>query len=646
MTHPPRCLVSLSVGFGLAASPTLGQTVYSLDDWLSVQRVRSFVASPDGRQFYYTSGPAESGTTEIFRIARTGDGPVQISSNPDGVRPEPKEGIVLSGDGQVLYYTTAKYFQNFDNIFSLPTSGGEWTQITFNDAGIETGPNPSPDGRTLAYFVRSGGGTQILLRDLTNPRGWPVPLAPASENERVPLFSPDGSVLAFSKSGDIWVRALPDGEPRRVVSAEHAGGNGSPVWSPDGSRIAFTTGKSGFAQVGVADVATGHVTPITLAAREHGDVSWSPDGTMLVFTRADEVGMSRHVVVARADGSDTPRQLTGGHGIRSNTVFIDNQTVAYIETTDTRTADIWTMPVRGGSATQVTHSMGAIAEDDLSAPVEVFYPGPDNLAIPTLMYRPRNFDPDRTYPVIVRLHGHPGQWNHSMSMEWQYFIQQGFVLIAPNPRGSRGFGQGFHDLHIGDYGDTEFDDVMNVLDYLETLPYVDMTRKATWGGSGGGYMSLVIAHKVPDAFQAQVIRAPVSDWRQLAIDRFGSSGRTWTPTRTPRRERSEFGGSYAEIPEEYDERSPINFVEYVSVPQLLFQGLRDSSVPPNQSQMWAARMEELGKGDLLEYVEYPDEDHGLSRYASTVRDRLQRMDRFFAEHLRLGSSETGFGSSR
>ena len=227
-----------------------------------------------------------------------------------------------------------------------------------------------------------------------------------------------------------------------------------------------------------------------------------------------------------------------------------------------------------------------------------------------------------------------------MSMEWHYFIQQGFVLVAPNPRGSRGFGQGFHDLHIGEYGDTEFEDVMNVLGYLESLPYVDMTRKATWGGSGGGYMSFVIATKAPDAFQAQVIRAPVSDWRQLAIDRFGSSGRIWTATRTPRRERSEFGGSYAEIPEEYEERSPINFVERVSVPQLLFQGLRDSSVPPNQSKMWAARMEELGKGDLLEYVEYPDEDHGLSRYLATVRDRLQRMDRFFAEHLNLEKSAT------
>jgi dipeptidyl aminopeptidase/acylaminoacyl peptidase len=194
---------------------------------------------------------------------------------------------------------------------------------------------------------------------------------------------------------------------------------------------------------------------------------------------------------------------------------------------------------------------------------------------------------------------------------------------------------GFHDLHIADYGGTELQDIMNVLDYLEEQPYIDMTRKATWGGSGGGYMSFVIATEAPKAFEAQVIRAPVSSWKILAIDRFGASGRAWTPTRTPRRERSEFGGSYAEIPGEYDRRSPINFVENVEVPQLLMHGLRDSSVLPRQSQIWVERMRELGKADLIDYVEYPDEDHSLRRYKKTVRDRILRMERFFEKHLRL-----------
>lgn len=88
--------------------------------------------------------------------------------------------------------------------------------------------------------------------------------------------------------------------------------------------------------------------------------------------------------------------------------------------------------------------------------------------------------------MIVRLHGHPGQWNHSFEMMRQFFVDRGFVVVAPNPRGSRGFGQGFHDLHIADYGGVELRDVMGVVGYLEGLGYIDMSRKATWGGSGGG----------------------------------------------------------------------------------------------------------------------------------------------------------------
>ncbi len=277
--------------------------------------------------------------------------------------------------------------------------------------------------------------------------------------------------------------------------------------------------------------------------------------------------------------------------------------------------------------------MGRIEPSSLREAEEISYPGSDNIPIPGMLWRPADFDPDVDYPVLVRLHGHPGQWNHGFRLLTQYFVSQGYVAVAPNPRGSRGFGAGFHDLHIADYGGVEFDDVMRVLPFLESLGYVDMDRKATWGGSGGGYMSLVIATEAPDAFEAQVIRAPVSDWELLAIDRFGAEGRAWTANRTPVRERSEFGGSAEEIPEEYHRRSPINFVENVTVPQLLIQGLRDGSVPPRQSRVWAQRMRELGKGDLLEYVELADEDHGLRRYKSTTRLRIELMERFFARHL-------------
>ena len=176
---------------------------------------------------------------------------------------------------------------------------------------------------------------------------------------------------------------------------------------------------------------------------------------------------------------------------------------------------------------------------------------------------------------------------------------------------------------------------MGVVPFLESLGYIDMSRKATWGGSGGGYMSMTIATKAPDSFQAQVIRAPVTNWKILVNDRYDARGRAWTATRTPERSRADIGGSYAEIPDEYEQRSPTNYVENVQVPQLLLHGMRDTNVLPRQSIIWVERMLELGKGDLIDFIKYPDEDHSLRRYKSTIRDRIERMTHFFAEHLQL-----------
>lgn len=626
---------ALLVALALVLPRPAAAQPYTLDDWMTVSSVGSFELSPDGRWIYFTSNAAPTGVAEIHRMPAEGGEPVLLTRARVGERPEPKGELRVAPDGETVYYTSARYFQAYLNIFRMPASGGQAEALTFNDAVIQTSPAISPDGSTLAFFARTGRGTKIYQMDVDGAPSWPRLMFPDLDEERSPSWSSRGS-LAMAMGGDIWVAQSPGAEPRRVIEEAYAGGNGGAVWSPDGGRIAFTTGGSGFAQIGVVDVASGRVTPITYEPNEHGAVSWSPDGEWLVFVRNDDVGMSQDVVVARSDGASEPRVLTTGKGMRSGPRFsADGARIVYIEETSTRTRDLWSAPATGGAPRQLTSSMGRIDPGRLRAAEEIFYAGPDNLRIPGMLWRPPDFDPTRTHPVIVRLHGHPGQWNHGFEMMTQYFVSRGFVAVAPNPRGSRGFGQGFHDLHVADYGGVELGDVMGVLPFLESLGYVDMSRKATWGGSGGGYMSLVIATERPDAFEAQVIRAPVSDWKLLAIDRYAASGRAWTAGRTPRRERSEFGGPYEEVPEEYDRRSPVNFAEHVTVPQLLFQGLRDTSVPPRQSQVWVDRLRALGKGDLLDYVEYPDEDHGLGRYKATIRDRLERMERFFAEHLDL-----------
>ncbi len=626
-----------------AATSADAQARYSIDDLLTVTTVRDFLWAPDGRHLYYVSDAGDTGTWEIFRVPTAGGAPQQLSrtippehqTTPVADRPEPKGDLAISADGRRLFFTSARYFQNMDNIFSMSVDGGDVRQHTWHDAVIQTAPAPSPDGRTLAFFDRRARGTKIYLLDLQRPNAWPRLFSPGNETERNPVWSPDGSMLLFTRGGDLWVQPVGGGEARRLARAGY-GSVGSPTWSPDGRRVAVQSSASGFSQIGVVDVGSGELTPITYAHREHTSVDWSPDSRSLTFTVSDGIGVSRQVAIAAADGSGEVRVITSGPGIRSSPRFSpDGREIAYLETTANRTADIWAIAPGGGTPRQITNSMGRVDPARLGDADQVTYPAVDNLPIPAILMRPPGFDPSRRYPAVVALHGHPTQWNHTFNVFLQHLSQLGFVVIAPNPRGSVGLGQGFHDLHEGDYGGTEFEDAMGAVEYLRQTGYVDMDRLATWGGSGGGYMQFVIATQAPTVFRAQVIRAPVSDWKWLAMERFVSPGRFATPTREPQRAREEFGGAYTDIPERYEERSPLNFVENVVVPQLLMQGMRDSSVPPNESRRWAERMRELGKGDLIEYVEYADEDHSLTRYRSTVRDRLVQQQRFLGTHLNL-----------
>lgn len=624
----------------VVAAPAAVAQTYTVDDWLTISAVDSYLWSPDGRFLYYTSNAAPSGTDAVFRVAAGGGTPELLSETQAGARPEPVEQLTISADGRTLYFTQARYYQAYTNVYRMSADGGPAEQLTFHDAVIQTGPAPSPDGRTLAFWQRTGRGTKIHLLDLANPT-WTRLLLPDQGQERGASWSADGK-LAYTRGGAIWIMDRLGAEPSPLVRDNFEGGAGGGVWSPDGTRMAVTNGASGFSQIGVVDVVTGTITPITYEPNEHSSPAWSADGEWLVYVRNDDGGMSRDIVIARADGTGEPRILTEGKGMRSSPSFSpDGSRVAYLESTSVRTTDIWSVRTDGGDRRQITSSMGRIDPRRLREAEEVSYPAGDNVPIPGMLWLPPDFDPSRTHPVLLRLHGHPGQWNHGFRLLTQYFVSRGFVALAPNPRGSQGFGAGFHDLHVADYGGVELDDVMRALPYLDSLGYVDMSRKATWGGSGGGYMSLVIATEAPDAFEAQVIRAPVSDWTLLAIDRFGAEGRAWTAGRTPVRERSEFGGPPEEIPDEYFRRSPINFVENVRVPQLLIQGLRDGSVPPRQSQVWAERMRALGKGDLLEYVELPDEDHGLRRYKETTRTRIELMELFLARHLDLPALTAG-----
>jgi dipeptidyl aminopeptidase/acylaminoacyl peptidase len=227
-----------------------------------------------------------------------------------------------------------------------------------------------------------------------------------------------------------------------------------------------------------------------------------------------------------------------------------------------------------------------------------------------------------------------GQWVHDFDPITQFLLQKGFVLFFPNPRGSGGYGRAYERLNDGDWGGGDTDDLIRGRDYLASLPFVDSARIAVWGGSYGGYLTYSLVTQAPDKFQAAVVRAGINDLRSLIFERRGSPERFNSPmSGYPR----ELNGLPDQNPDFYRERSPLTWVGRVKTPMLIYHGLRDSRVPPNQSRTWVTALKD--RGIPVEYHEYPDEDHGVARRRETITDLMERISAFLQKYL-TGSSRS------
>lgn len=118
----------------------------------------------------------------------------------------------------------------------------------------------------------------------------------------------------------------------------------------------------------------------------------------------------------------------------------------------------------------------------------ITYPSADGLSIPALLYTPRDLQGARL-PAVVHVHGGPtAQWFRSFDPFAQFLVDQGFVVLEPNPRGSTGYGVQFRDAALRDWGGKDLEDIAAGAAYLRVLPYVDPDRLVVFGGSYGGYM--------------------------------------------------------------------------------------------------------------------------------------------------------------
>ena len=266
----------------------------------------------------------------------------------------------------------------------------------------------------------------------------------------------------------------------------------------------------------------------------------------------------------------------------------------------TSPADIFRMARTGGPQALTRENESWLKDVTFEKPASTTVPGAAGASIQYWILKPPGFDAAKTYPVVFLIHGGPqGDWGDAWSSRWNpsLWAAQGWVVVAPNPRGSTGFGQRFVDEITGDWAGKVMIDLEAVFEAVGKLPYVDATKQGVAGASYGGYaVDWLITHT--DRFKAAVSHDGVFNLESMAF----STEELWFSN-------TEFGGMpwTGAAREQFNKFSPHRFAANLKTPTLVITNELDFRVPVDQGlQLFTAlRL----KGVPSEALVFEDEGH-------------------------------------
>jgi dipeptidyl aminopeptidase/acylaminoacyl peptidase len=301
----------------------------------------------------------------------------------------------------------------------------------------------------------------------------------------------------------------------------------------------------------------------------------------------------------------------------------DSETIAMTFTSARRPNDVWVREADGVTLRQLTDSIrGRMDPRVLVEPAHVRYPSADGREVPALLYMPYAEAVRGTLPgAVIYVHGGPtGQHFKWWDPLPQLLANRGLVVLAPNVRGSTGYGREWQELNRKDWGGGDLADVMAGVDWLVREGIADTARIGITGTSYGGYMTLYALGKHPDRFAAGASNVGVVSWKTL-----------YDTTRGDLREyfRRELGDPVNDA-QLIAERSPLAHAKHIRAPLLILQGANDPRVPKSEALQIVAALK--ANDAPSQYQEYANEGHGFSRIENRI-DAMRRQVDWLTKYL-------------
>jgi len=516
-------------------------------------------------------------------------------------------------------------------IYYFDAAAGEIRRLTDGDARYGS-PVWTTAGDAFAFRSNRRNGTDWDLY-LASPAGGEPEMIFEGEGYWLPGdFAPDDRRLAVLKyvsvtNSTLGVLDLESGEMQEIRAGDAPAFYAPVEFAADGDGLyILSDAGSAFRTLRYVDLASGEIEELT------GDLGWnvetadlSPDGELMAFS-VNEDGRSR-LHIRRTEG--WRRQPAPGlpPGILGGLEFSpDGSRIAFTLAQATAPADVFVYDLENERLTRWTESeVGGLDTDRFVAPDLVHYESFDGREIPAFVYRPQRPGPR---PVVIQIHGGPeGQYRPNYSAYAQHWASEmGMAVIAPNVRGSSGYGKTYVGLDNGRKREDSVRDIGALLDWIAEQPGLDENRVVVFGGSYGGYMVLASMVHYSDRLMGGIDIVGISNFVTFLEN---------TEDYRKAVRRPEYGDERdPEMRAFLEEISPANHAEKITKPLLVIQGANDPRVPLSESEQMVHEIRENGRE--VWYLMAENEGHGFSKKSN--RDKQMAVIMMFLEHLLEGDA--------
>lgn len=604
------------------------------DDYLNMVSIGSTIISPDGESVIFGKRTLnwEENTydTKYYFMPASGGKSYQYLGEEGG------NSITYSPDGK--YLSLKRTAEKVSQIFLLPTSGGEAVQLTKHKNSIGN-YKWSADSKAIYFLANDPKGSEEEKEYKAGYDHYFVDEAPNGQTE--------------GNWNQLWKFDLESKKEYQLTKGDHIIG-GFDV-SPNEEKIVYTKrferrrNQGNLSEIYLLQMNDTTEVRLTENKAPEGGLTWLPDNEEFIYTAPDDKEWElRETKIWKMNSGTKEYELVSGNfngDIRNFYLSEDGETI-FLNGLIKTSSNLFSIDINSGNVTQHSDIDGILSvrgfdkkrermvfsKEDAVTPPDLYISNIDNienatrltdlnpfirdsiqladyeivtwksfdgLEIEGIQYTPKSFQKNGKAPFLLHIHGGPaGVFTNSFNTRYHVWAGLGYVQLAPNVRGSSGYGDDFLRGNMNDIGDGDYQDLMTGVNNMISENKIDPQKMAVRGWSYGGILGGTVITKT-DRFKSASLGAMVSDWTSEYGLGFNFDISLWY-----------IGGTPWSNTEGYRERSPATHADKVKTPTLFLHGLRDRTDTPMQSQIFFTFLKDIGKVDTR-YIAFKREPHGF-----------------------------------